>query len=67
MIRDYHDGPERMDEAQRFVREAMLEFTLGKITDDARARILDILAFAVPPLPECLANPDPPLWIAGTP
>jgi hypothetical protein len=60
LIRDYHVGPERLAEAERFGREAMLEFTLGRITDDERARIFDILAFAVPPLPACLANPDPP-------
>jgi hypothetical protein len=67
LIRDYSDCPERTAEAERFVREAMLEFTLGRITDDERTKILDILAFAVPPLPAYLASPDPPLWIAEAP
>ena len=67
LIRDFPDGPERTAEAERFVREAMLESTLGTITDEERATILEILSFAVPPLPTYLANPDTPLWVAGEP
>ena len=67
LIRDFSDCAERTVEAERFVREAMLEFTLGRISDDERIRILDILAFAVPPLPACLANPDPPPYTAEFP
>jgi hypothetical protein len=64
LIRDYPDCPERTTEAERHVRQVMLEFTVGAITDEERGRILDILAFAVPPLPEYLAKPDPPPWTA---
>jgi hypothetical protein len=64
LIRDYPDSPERVAEAERQVRQVMLEFTVGAISDEERNRILEILAFAVPPLPEYLAKPDPPPWIA---
>ena len=67
LIRDFPDCPDRTTEADRFVRETMLEFTLGTITDEERVRILEILSFAVPPLPTYLANPDTPLWVAGEP
>ncbi|MEX1096283.1 MAG: hypothetical protein WED34_09555 [Planctomycetales bacterium] len=45
----------------------MLAFTLGAITAEERALILEILAFAVPPLPESLADPDRPPWPADSP
>lgn len=63
-IRGYPACLERTAEAERFVRDTMLAFTLGTITDDERRRILEILSFAVPPLPEYLANPEPPPWTA---
>lgn len=66
LIRDYPDCPERTAEAEQHVRQVMLEFTVGAITDEERTRILAILAFAVPPLPAYLANPDPPLWTANS-
>jgi hypothetical protein len=65
LIRDYPDCLERTAEAERHVRQVMLEFTVGDITDDERSRILEILEFAVPPLPAYLANPDLPPWSAG--
>lgn len=61
-IRTYPDCPERAEEAERYVRLVMREFTIGTLTDQERARILAVLAFAIPPLPEYLANPDPPPW-----
>lgn len=67
LIRDYPDCPERTTEAERHVRQVMLAFTMGEITDQERAKIIEILAFAVPPLPEYLATPDPPPWIAEKP
>lgn len=67
LIRDYPDCPERTAEAEQHVRQIMLEYTVGSITDEERTRILEILAFAVPPLPAYLANPEPPPWIAGAP
>ena len=67
LIRDFPDCPERTAEAERFVREAMLEFTLGTITDEERRKILEILNFAVPLLPSYLANPDPAPWAAESP
>lgn len=57
-IRDHPDSPERTAEAERFVRETMLQFTMGAITDEERARIHELLAFAIPPLPEYLAHGD---------
>lgn len=57
-IRDYPDCPERIEEAERHVRNAMFEFTVGRITDNERKAILQILAFAVPPLPEFLAKSE---------
>lgn len=66
-IRDYPDSPERREEAERHVRDAMYECTLGHITDDERARILHILAFAVPPLPDFLAKSEQAPWSADTP
>ncbi len=56
LIRDYPDGPDRTAEAERHVRQAMLDFTLGAITDEERGKIFDILSFAIPPLPEYLAK-----------
>ena len=38
-IRDYLDGPDRTAEAERHVRQAMLEFTVGTITDEERGKI----------------------------
>ncbi len=67
LIRNYQDSPERTAEAERFVRATTLEFTLGNITDEERCKILEILAFAVPPLPAYLATPDLPPWTAETP
>ena len=58
-IRDYPDCPDRTAEAERYVRQAMLDFAVGAISDDERRGILEILAFAIPPLPAYLANPDP--------
>ena len=46
-IRDQLDTDERMDEAKRHVREAMLQHALGRISIEERDRILDILLFAV--------------------
>jgi hypothetical protein len=37
----------------------MLDFAVGAISDEERSRILEILAFAIPPLPAYLASPDP--------
>lgn len=63
-IRGFPDCPERMAEAERYIRETMISFTLGAIKHEERTRILEILSFAVPPLPANLARPDPPPWSA---
>jgi len=67
LIRDYPEGADRTAEAERYVRQIMLEFTVGTISDDERSRILAILTFAIPPLPKYLADPDPAPWSAETP
>lgn len=53
LIHDVLPGPERDDAARRAIREAMLLFTLRRITATERDRILDILSFvtAYDPLP----------------
>lgn len=53
LIRDYPEGDERMAEAARQIRAAMLEHTLGRISFEEQKQIIDILAFALP-------KPDPP-------
>lgn len=62
LLRDHPDCLDRTAEAERLVRQAMLEFAVGAISDDERSKVLQILAFAIPPLPAYLANPDPPAW-----
>lgn len=54
LIRDAKAGDERDDEARRAIREAMLLFTLRKITAAERDRILDTLSFVT------LHKPAPP-------
>ncbi len=66
-IRDYPDCPERTVEAERLIREIMVELSVGTVTDEERGKIFDILSFAVPPLPAYLANPDPAPWSAEAP
>ncbi len=60
LIRDAPPSTEREDEARRAVREAMLLFSLRRISLAERDRILDILSFAAvrEPVPEP-ADPDP--------
>lgn len=55
-IRDYPDCPERMAEAERFIREIMIEIAPNSITEEERSKIFDVLSFAMPPLPEYLAR-----------
>lgn len=57
LIRDAPPSTERDDEARRSVREAMLLFALHRITRAERDRLLDILSFAIPPVPP---KPGPP-------
>lgn len=58
LIRDAPAGDERDDEARRAIREAMLLFTLHRVTRAERDRLLDILSFAT--LHEPLPKPDRP-------
>jgi len=58
-IRDFPDGPERRAEAERYARQVMLDFSVGTITDEERAKLFDILSFAIPPLPGYLTHADP--------
>lgn len=57
-IRDTPAGDERDDEARRAIREAMLLFTLHRITRAERDRLLSILSFVT--LHEPLPKPDRP-------
>lgn len=50
---------EKMEEARRHVREAMVQHALGRINQQERDRILDILSFAV--VAETLPNREPQL------
>ena len=47
-IRDYPAGHERIAEAEKYIREAMLQHTLDMITEEEKYRILSILHFAMP-------------------
>lgn len=47
LIRDHPDAAERIQEAQRLIREAMCEQALGRMTLAERDRIMDVLSFAV--------------------
>lgn len=47
-IRDYAPGRERTAEAERYIREAMLQYNLGTITHEERYRIFSILSFGMP-------------------
>ena len=62
LIRDAPKGEERDQEARRAIREAMLLFTMRRITCEERDRILDILSFvkvaAVPPVQNNSPNSD---------
>lgn len=57
LIRNVPTGSDRNEEANRYVREAMLLFALRKITREERDRILDILSFAIPHIPPSLQDP----------
>lgn len=62
LIRDAPECHDRDDEAHRAIREAMLLFTLRKITRAERDCILDILSFAaiteIPPEPDGRGIPN---------
>lgn len=58
LIRNAPAGDERDDEARRAIPEAMLLFTLRRITRAERDRILDILSFVT--VHESLSPPDRP-------
>jgi hypothetical protein len=47
-VRDWPDGPERMEEAQMLIREAMYRCAIDRISQDEESRIFSILAFAMP-------------------
>lgn len=47
-IRDWPVAVERINEAQKLIREAMLQCTLGHITQGDEYRIYSILSFAMP-------------------
>ena len=47
-IRDYPAGPERIVEAETYIREAMLQCILGNITQEDKYRVFSILHFAMP-------------------
>lgn len=47
LVRDHPDAAERMAEAQRLIREAMYQQSLGRITLAERDQIFGALSFAV--------------------
>lgn len=58
LIRDAPAGDDRDNEGRRAIREAMLLYTLRRITRAERDRLLDILSFVA--VHEPLPKPDRP-------
>ena len=48
VIRESADGADRTREAERHVREAMLQRVLGNLTAEEECRILSLLHFVMP-------------------
>jgi hypothetical protein len=48
MTRDWPESAERMDQATRQVREAMVLSAIGKITHAEKSQLFSVLAFAMP-------------------
>src|SRR5688500_15083399 len=59
LVREHPDSAERTVEAQRLIREAMYSRAIGRITDDERDRILDVLSFAIASMQERPADDAP--------
>ncbi len=48
LIRDYPESPERTREAERHVREALVQRALGNVTAQEEYRIFSLLSFVMP-------------------
>lgn len=47
LIRDCPpDTPDRIDEARRMLRRVLVEHSLGKVTEEVRAEVVEMLSFA---------------------
>lgn len=57
-IRDYPDSDERTEEARKLIHAVLYDFALGRISDEEREQILDVLHFARKP---CTICPDEPI------
>jgi len=48
LIRNWQEGPERAEQAKRMIRQALVEWATGKISQEAESRVYAILDFAMP-------------------
>ena len=48
VIRDYLEGPERTEQAELLIREAMYKRAVARLTHEEAYRVFSILSFAMP-------------------
>ncbi len=48
IVRDWEDGPERAEQAKALIRQALVEWATGKISQETESMLYTILDFAMP-------------------
>lgn len=48
IVRDWEDGPERAEQAKSLIRQALVEWAMGKISQETEFKLYTILNFAMP-------------------
>ncbi len=48
MVRDWQDGPERAEQAKLLIRQVLVEWATGKISQETESQLYTILEFAMP-------------------
>ncbi len=48
MVRDWEDGPQRAEQAKALIRQALVEWATGRISQETESKLYVILDFAMP-------------------
>ena len=48
MVRDWQEGPERAEQAKLLIRQALVEWATGSISQEIESKLYNILHFAMP-------------------
>ncbi len=59
IVRDWPDGPERAEQAKSLIRAALVEWAMGRISQETESQLYSILAFAMPDEPAHQDEPRP--------